>query len=291
MNSLLNHNAELLFRHRDLIDSLTKEAADLREAQIKLAQVFSTLPPELVTPETFELMMRDLHTAHHELSTRLQNLMQHQAGLEISTANQQVSDIENELNDTRNRVADLENKLSETQGRVAEMEERLRREESRHQQTQSDKQETEKTFNQYREQVRCTVHHIKNDYLKKLNSVSIWEQTKPICDIMHQLLEWQQGDLDRAQEQLDNSKQTLWNIKEKIDLAISQLPSLWSSQARGTLNNVVDTLCGFANNFPAGQQDRNSAKEKTLRLLEQVDENATLTQLLSELNSLCDKLS
>lgn len=75
MQSLVSLNADVMQQHQPLVDSLLGEAAALRQEEIQFAHAFAKLPKQLQTPELFELFFRDIHSAHAELVSRLNDVL------------------------------------------------------------------------------------------------------------------------------------------------------------------------------------------------------------------------
>lgn len=308
MNSFIDLNADFIFRHRELIDSLTNEAAALRESEIRFAQAFAALPAELATRETFELFMRDIHAAHDELNHRLLNLMQSHAGQEVETTNNRAESLQQQLNDAHDhivqqegqldqaheRIHQLENQLNETHARNAQLEKQLRDSNTAYQQLQNQLGAEQWGHGQTREakhNLEERVRNIRENYLKPLKSVQIWGQNMPFCDMVTQLLNWQDGDIDRGMSQMgDGSRQSLWDIKGQIDHAKSEISGFWNPTATHKLSEASTNIQNFANAYPAGAKDIQEARAKIGPLLGIVDENSHLSKMLKELEQICNEV-
>lgn len=295
MDSLIDHNAAFIFRHRELIDSLTKESAALRESEIRFVQAFAALPKELATKETFALFMRDIHAAHDEFNIRLQNLMQNQAGREVAESSTRAAILRKELDAAQSRIADLEMQSKKDKARIEQLDKLLKASYEDNQELNKQVEAERREHRQTREakkKIEGNVRNIKNNYLKPLKSVKLWEQTMPFCELVRQLLQWQKGDIRRAMDLMDdNSRQQLWNIKGQMEQAKGDISPFWNSTAVSILSDAITKLEGFANAYPAGKIDMETARDKITPLLSIVDEHSDLSRLLSELERICNEVS
>lgn len=276
MEELRNFNAELLSRHRGLVESLTKEAKALRQEEIKFAEAFAKLPPELATPDTFELFMRDIHSAHEELRRRLLNIIHSTAAQELLEAKNIIRDIEEGLGEANEIIEELQSQKKKSEAdskqsarihadetgslknKIKNLEESLTRKNDRINSLDKKVRELE----EQQHNVKQYAAKLKKDYLVALHHDSQWDlKDISTCSLIEQLLGWQKNDLENIENcrkdiQTEfvaysrSNRDKIREIREAIETA-SQNLGMFSKKAGPFLDKAKGIIADLQKSYDA----------------------------------------
>lgn len=279
MEELRNFNAELLSRHRGLVESLTKEAKALRQEEIKFAEAFAKLPPELATPDTFELFMRDIHSAHEELRRRLLNIIHSTAAQELLEAKNIIRDIEEGLGEANEIIEELQSQKKKSEAdskqsarihadetgslknKIKNLEESLTRKNDRINSLEKKVRELE----EQQHNVKQYAAKLKKDYLVALHHDSEWDlKDISTCSLIEQLLGLQKNDLENIENcrkyiqkefvaysrDFRSNRDKIREIREAIETA-SQNLGMFSKKAGPFLDKAKGIIADLQKSYDA----------------------------------------
>lgn len=317
MENLRNLNAELLSRHRDLVDSLTQEAKALRGEEIKFAESFAKLPPEIATPDTFKLFMRDIHSAHEELQSRLQNIINSKAAQELYEAQKYIQEMEGVLDEAKEIIEDLQSQQKQSEVDIIH-EKRSHDDETSNLKNKIKSLEAsltckndrinslEKKISHLEEQqgnVKGYAAYLKKEFLVALHHDREWDlKDISTCALIEKLLGWQKDDLqniancrgdleadfDAYTREFSRNRGKISQIKDKIEKASQNLGYFSKAKTEAYLKeaqNILDSLLSSKDSYKTAQKITDSLNELDKQLNYAKDKCVAISSRMSQ-NSL-----